>query len=121
MKTLLEVKIEPVVSTRKKEKRRPIEEGDDSICSTERTEAEKKEGESSASRDDSMVMEIAVKLYVNRPVPFSTDKRDHSKEIFRVAKKGDGLLHCFSIVFLQERDRYNRLIKVVDSTLNLLI
>ena len=66
-------------------------------------------------------MEIAQKLYETRPEPFSTEKRDYAKEIFKVAKKGDGLLHCYSIVFLQERDRYNKLISVIDKTLDLLI
>jgi len=51
---------------------------------------------------------------------FSNDKKEHAKEIFKVSN-AKGLLHCFSIVFLQEKERYNRLIRVIDGTLELLI
>jgi hypothetical protein len=63
-------------------------------------------------------MEIATKLYETRPELFTTERREYAKEIFKVAKKGDGLLHCYSIVLLQERDRYNKLLSVVDQTLD---
>ena len=32
-----------------------------------------------------------------------------------------GLLHCLSIVLLQEQERYNKLIKVIDNSLDSLI
>jgi hypothetical protein len=65
-------------------------------------------------------MEIARKLYESRPMVFSDDPSEHAKEIFK-AKTGKGLLHCYSIVFLQEKERYNRLIRTIDVTLELLI
>ena len=32
-----------------------------------------------------------------------------------------GLLHCLSIVLLQEQERYNKLVKVIDNSLDSLI
>ncbi len=56
-------------------------------------------------------------LYKERPLVISRD--EPSKEIFKINNLG--LLHCFSIVLLQEVDRYNKLIRVIDSSLELLI
>ena len=60
---------------------------------------------------------MARELFKNRPILISQD--DHAKEIFKINNKG--LLHCYSIVLLQEVDRYNRLIKVIDDSLEQLI
>ena len=65
-------------------------------------------------------MDIAQKLYTARPTVLSEDPKEHAKEIFKVGT-GSSLLHCYSIVFLQERERYNRLINAIDATLGLLI
>jgi len=65
-------------------------------------------------------MQIALRLYESRPEILSEDPKEHSKEIFRTSPE-TGLLHCFSIVLLQEKERYNRLIRTVASTLEQLI
>jgi dynein heavy chain len=43
----------------------------------------------------------------------------HAKEIFKLNSKG--LLHCYSIVLLQEQERYNKLIRVISDSLEMLI
>ena len=66
---------------------------------------------------DQTVIEIARELYEQRPEAISSE--EHAKEIFKYSNKG--LLHCFSIVLLQEQERYNKLIKVLDHSLDQLI
>lgn len=58
------------------------------------------------SKDDEIVMEIAEELH--ETCPEVLDKAEVAKEILKLNSKG--LLHCFSIVFLQERERYNKLV-----------
>mmetsp|Transcript_30960 Transcript_30960/g.47360 ORF Transcript_30960/g.47360 Transcript_30960/m.47360 type:complete len:267 (+) Transcript_30960:7461-8261(+) len=60
---------------------------------------------------------MAEELFANRPELINAD--EHQKGIFKRNQKG--LLHCFSIVLLQEKDRYNRLLEVVHSSLTQLI
>jgi len=63
------------------------------------------------------VVEIANALFENRPLPISSEER--SKEIFKLNNLG--LLHCFSIVLLQEQERYNKLVNVIHHSLEQLL
>lgn len=56
-------------------------------------------------------------MFENRPLPIT--KEGHSKDIFKINQMG--LLHCYSIVLLQEQERYNRLIGVISESLETLI
>ena len=53
-----------------------------------------------------MVLDIANELYNNRPLIISSEEK--SKDIMKLNNKG--LLSCYSIVLLQEQERYNKLI-----------
>lgn len=74
-------------------------------------------GAVAAASDDSTVMSIAQELFETRPLVLGAE--GHAKEIFKVNSKG--LLHCYSIVLLQEQERYNRLIRVISDSLEMLI
>lgn len=63
------------------------------------------------------MVEIANALFENRPLPISSEER--SKEIFKLNNLG--LLHCFSIVLLQEQERYNKLVNVIHHSLEQLL
>lgn len=63
------------------------------------------------------MVEIAEALFENKPMPISSEER--SKEIFKI--NSSGLLHCFSIVLLQEQERYNKLISVIHHSLEQLL
>lgn len=56
--------------------------------------------------DDQIVIGVATELFENRPLAVSNE--GHSKEIFKINNLG--LLHCYSVVLLQEQEKYNRLI-----------
>lgn len=73
--------------------------------------------DSKLSAQDKQVVEIANALFENRPLPISSEER--SKEIFKL--NNAGLLHCFSIVLLQEQERYNKLINVIHNSLEQLL
>ncbi len=77
------------------------------------------EEEESARVDssDKVAVETAQELYQSRPLPLSLE--ECSKEIFKLNQQR--LLHCFSTVLLQEQERYNRLIKVIETSLDGLI
>jgi hypothetical protein len=62
-------------------------------------------------------MQLAEELYRQKPGPINAD--EHEKTLFKLNKKG--LLHCFSIVLLQEQERYNKLIQTVHDSLGMLI
>ena len=63
------------------------------------------------------MMNLAQELYEKRPPPI---KSEHwSKEIFKT--NSQGLYHCYTIVVLQEQERYNRLISTIESSLENLI
>lgn len=68
-------------------------------------------------KDDETVIEIVGKLHETRPEIL--EKGGMAKEILKLNSKG--LVHCFSIVVLQEQERYNKLIKVIQTSLDLLI
>lgn len=70
-----------------------------------------------AASDDSTVMSIAQALFETRPQLLGAE--GHAKEIFKLNSKG--LLHCYSIVLLQEQERYNKLIRVIADSLDMLI
>lgn len=60
---------------------------------------------------------IAQELFETRPLVVGLE--GHAKEIFR--RNSKGLLHCYSIVLLQEQERYNKLIRVISESLEMLI
>ena len=62
-------------------------------------------------------MALSQDLYERRPQEIG--RTPHAKEIFKL--NSHGLLHCYSIVLLQERERYNRLITEIESSLCSLI
>ena len=72
---------------------------------------------SSMSKEDVIVIEIAKELHETCPAVL--DRAEVTKDILKLNSKG--LLHCFSIVFLQERERYNKLIQIIQTSLDLLI
>lgn len=74
-------------------------------------------GAVAAASDDSTVMSIAQELFETRPQVLGAE--GHAKEIFKLNSKG--LLHCYSIVLLQEQERYNKLIRVISDSLEMLI
>jgi dynein heavy chain, axonemal len=114
VRTILGVHIAPVVSKTSAKRSAPEDVSSHSGSLVKGSKAEVQE----APADP--VLEVARKLFEGRPEAFSDDPRDHNKEIFR-ASNSEGLLHCFSIVFLQEKERYNRLIRKVAASLEQLI
>jgi hypothetical protein len=60
-----------------------------------------------------VVMALSQELHDRRPLEIGSEP--HAKEIFKV--NGHGLLHCYSIVLLQEQERYNRLLVEIDGSL----
>lgn len=66
---------------------------------------------------DQTVLAIAEQLFKTKPVEISSDP--HAKEHDKL--NWQGLRHCYSIVLLQEQQRYNKLIRIIDGTLELLI
>ena len=101
IKTILNIQMQPVVS-KKLARDFDLTNSESSIL---------------VSSSDDQVIDMARELYKNRPLGISNE--DSAKGIFK--KNAKGLLHCYSIVLLQEIDRYNKLIKVIDESLELLI
>ena len=116
VRTILNVQIAPVVAKPSSKRKSQEEASKDERAQAQEGKTETKE----AVVFLDPVMEMAQKLYEGRPEAFSDDPREHNKEIFR-ASNSEGLLHCFSIVFLQEKERYNRLIRKIDASLEQLI
>jgi hypothetical protein len=72
---------------------------------------------STAQKQDMVVMALSQELHDRRPLEIGSEPA--AKELFKLNRHG--LLHCYSIVLLQEQERYNRLLAEVDGSLSGLI
>ena len=69
------------------------------------------------SAEDHIIIESAQELFNAKPEQITMEGA--SKDILK--KNAKGLLHCYSIVLLQEVDKYNRLIAVINTSLQQII
>ena len=126
--TLQNIQEIPVVSrtstiARSKEAGSHEAEGAEAENDAGREEGKSKAGTSgeppltASQKQDRTIVALSQELYEGRPRGIGKDP--HAKEIFKL--NSQGLLHCYSIVLLQEQERYNRLITEIESSLCSLI